>query len=78
MSLREQLEASVTQLEEAHEKCRLAYRSAISARNEAEKAVRSACSAASDSANELGAVKKALEEFNRNTPVVEAEGEVGN
>lgn len=79
MSLREQMQASVEELEEVHEKNRLAYRAALNAVNEAQEIKRQACDVASVSANELGAARKALEELDRNQPnltVVEGEGEV--
>lgn len=77
MSLRDQLEAAVNKLSAAHETNRKAYRAAMADKAEAEKKLRAACDKASASANELGAAKKALEELDRNTPAVEASGEVG-
>lgn len=77
MSLKDQMEAAVKELTAAHETNRLAYRAALKASTEADAAVRAACDAASVTANELGAARKALEELNRNSPVVEASGAVG-
>ena len=65
MSVQETLEAEATRLTAVHEKNSAAYRASLKARDEANLRVREACTAASASANELGAVKKALEELNR-------------
>lgn len=77
--LREQMEQAVASLEAAHEQNRVAYKNALSARDELNKEIRFLCDKGSVSANELGAAKKALEELNRNTPpsqTVTGEGEV--
>lgn len=77
MSFKDSLEAEVKKLTEAHEKNRQAYRAALSEKESTNAKVRELCDTASASANELGAARKALEELDRNSPVVEASGEVG-
>lgn len=78
MSLRDQMVAAVEELSASHEVNRQAYRAALAAKGGAEQSLRAACDKASVSANELGAAKKALEELDRTTPAVEAEGNVGD
>lgn len=74
MGMKEALEKNLADLEAAHEKNRAEYRAALKASAEADARVRQACETASISANELGAAKKAMEELNRNSPAVEASG----
>lgn len=76
MSLKETMQAEVTKLTASHETNRINYRKALAEATAAQKKVRELCDVASVSANELGAAKKALEELERNTPVIVAEGEL--
>lgn len=76
MSLQEQMEAAVTQLEAAHEVNRAAYRKALDAQKAAGAAVRETCGKAHVSANELGAAKNALAELQRTGPEIKAVGDM--
>jgi len=77
MSFRDQMQAEVDKLTAKHEENRQAYRKALADRDAKSAEVRKLNDKASASANELGAAKKALEELERNTPAIEASGEVG-
>lgn len=77
MSLRDTMDKAVADLAAAHETNRTTYRDLRAKREELDAQVLKAKDAASVSANELGAAKKALDELNRNTPAIEGSGSVG-